>query len=558
MAQLHPSTPVYAQGAGAYRERQVLRQLQDGLPPSFDVFHNLAWSAMAEGSEQIGEIDIAVVAPSGHILLLEVKAGPVIEAPQKLLKDYGTPAKPYTKDVGAQVRRQHTSLLGRMQSGDLPAVHLSSLLVLPDHQIAHGSLAYPRERIVDASDIEQLCTRITQSFLAPRANRELPAAQRLQVIDFLSNRFQVVPDVSTHLGQVQQANTQLASGMAEWVPNVQHSQRAYVIEATAGSGKTQLALGLLQAAVRQKLKSRYVCFNRPLADHLAQLAPAQVDVTTFHQLCRDHAERQGQTLDFDNPEVFNSMVQSYVQQAETEGQAPATTLDLLIIDESQDMQPEWVQTLMLSLKADGRLYLMGDPDQQLYKRDNFGLPDAVHISCMDNFRSPRQVVQTINALGLTHEPIKPRSVFDGDAPSWHQYGPGQGGHLTVLNRCLQQLWQQGLRPEQVAVISYRGFKNAQVSTQAQLGGQATRRYTGQHDKAGNPRWTEGPLLVESLYRFKGQSMPVVVLCEVDFETLTELDRSKLFVGLTRAQLQVEVVISQRAASALEQPPGAKN
>jgi superfamily I DNA and RNA helicase len=90
-----------------------------------------------------------------------------------------------------------------------------------------------------------------------------------------------------------------------------------------------------------------------------------------------------------------------------------------------------------------------------------------------------------------------------------------------------------------------------VLTLSQLGGHATRRYTGQYDKTGNPRWSEGPLLVESLYRFKGQSMPVVVLCEVDFQTLNEQDRRKLFVGLTRAQLRVEVVLSQRSASALK-------
>jgi hypothetical protein len=42
----------------------------------------------------------------------------------------------------------------------------------------------------------------------------------------------------------------------------------------------------------------------------------------------------------------------------------------------------------------------------------------------------------------------------------------------------------------------------------------------------------------------------VVLCEVDFEILTERDKRKLFVGLTRAQMRVDVVLSERAARAL--------
>jgi len=54
-------------------------------------------------------------------------------------------------------------------------------------------------------------------------------------------------------------------------------------------------------------------------------------------------------------------------------------------------------------------------------------------------------------------------------------------------------------------------------------------------------------LVESVYRFKGQSMPVVVLCEVDFEELTDKDKNKLFVGLTRGQVRVDVVMSEASA-----------
>jgi hypothetical protein len=41
-----------------------------------------------------------------------------------------------------------------------------------------------------------------------------------------------------------------------------------------------------------------------------------------------------------------------------------------------------------------------------------------------------------------------------------------------------------------------------------------------------------------------------VLTEVDFEELDEGTKRKLFVGLTRAQLAVEVVLSERAAACL--------
>ena len=61
---------------------------------------------------------------------------------------------------------------------------------------------------------------------------------------------------------------------------------------------------------------------------------------------------------------------------------------------------------------------------------------------------------------------------------------------------------------------------------------------------------DGPLFAETVSRFKGQSAPVVVLCEVDFEELRERELRKLFVGFTRAQYKVVCLMSERAEAML--------
>ena len=43
------------------------------------------------------------------------------------------------------------------------------------------------------------------------------------------------------------------------------------------------------------------------------------------------------------------------------------------------------------------------------------------------------------------------------------------------------------------------------------------------------------MLVESVYRFKGQAAPAVILTEIDFEVLDDKAVRKLFVGATRAR-----------------------
>jgi hypothetical protein len=57
---------------------------------------------------------------------------------------------------------------------------------------------------------------------------ETEATARQLVVDFFSNRFAVVSDVSTHIGQVVQTSTQLASGLADWAPKISHTSNLFV------------------------------------------------------------------------------------------------------------------------------------------------------------------------------------------------------------------------------------------------------------------------------------------------------------------------------------------
>ena len=77
-----------------------------------------------------------------------------------------------------------------------------------------------------------------------------------------------------------------------------------------------------------------------------------------------------------------------------------------------------------------------------------------------------------------------------------------------------------------------------------------RRFTGEYDLLGAPVFSEGDVLIESVYRFKGQSAPAVVFAEVDFDALDDKAVRKFFVGATRAMMKLVLVISERSAQAL--------
>jgi HPt (histidine-containing phosphotransfer) domain-containing protein len=497
MSRLHPPlSTLHPTSAGAYRERDILSVLESGLPDSFDVFHGVAMSGIHGGVQKFGELDAVVVSPQGHLLLLEVKAGAVNVTAQGISKVYfkphgnanGNAASPLAapKDVLRQVHAQRTVMVARLQDQGLGAVQVAQLLVLPDQVVVQGSIAFSRGSIVDAADMQGatalggLCERI-QSHLPAQW---LDAAVRSQVMAFLGNQFALSPDVAQHIGQVQRTSLALADGLATWVPRIHSPAGVYTVQATAGSGKTQLALALLQGAAQRRERSTYVCFNRALADHMVRLAPPSAQVLTFHEWCMQHqpsaaasAARVGGGLS----QLFADAAAQFVASA---GQQ-APVLDLLIVDESQDLDAAWVGALLAKVKQTGRLYVLGDSDQAVYERPSFDITESVSITSHDNFRSPRLVVATINALQLCPVPVVARSAFEGTLPNFHPYGSKDKGGLKATEQCMKGLLQDGVQLGHIVLLSFVGRERSHLLAQSHLGAWALRRFTGQFDAAGN-------------------------------------------------------------------------
>lgn len=539
MARLCPTLPPRAAlTAGEHAELDLLETLERGLSDAYTLFHSVDWSRGAGVREQHGEIDIVVVNQQGDVLLMEVKSGDVDFLPGGIFKTYG--GRP--KDITAQIGLQYGALRTRLTDAGL-AVHVSHLLVLPHLKVKTETVQWPRERIVDIGDIGDIVSRVTQLLGSDLADVGIQE----RVLAFFQNRFQVEPDVSALTGRIQQSATRMSSGLAVWVPRIEAPSGVIRVVGTAGSGKTQLALRLLRDADARGHKSAYICFNRALADHMSRVAPVRTSAETFHEFALRVVRRSGQVVDFSLPTAFDTIADQCIEVlAQTD-----PDLDLLVLDEMQDMQPEWVQTLLSRLNAEGKAVLLEDPEQQLYKdREAFDIPEAVTITSHENFRTPRALVKLINMLRLTDVDVDALSPYEGETPDPIVYeSPERIGPCTVkaVERCLQR----GFSLDDVAVVSMRGRERSVLQGLDKLGPWSLNRFAGQFDEGSTPIWKDGQLLIESVRRFKGQAAPAVVLTECDMSELDPINRRLLFVGLTRARVHLEWVISANTATMLE-------
>jgi len=536
VAQLSPSLNPTRHDAGYFRELDVLQRLQESLPDNHEIFHSVALHTLHEGKDHHGEIDLVILGPNGAILLIEIKAGDVVLRNGGIFKLY----RDREKDVTRQTQTQYAALRNRLAAAHL-VTDVTNCLVLPDYRIGDAQIvSIPRARIIDASEFDQLGTRVRELLGNGRIHDDVESIRR-----FLANEFRVSADLQIFGDQLRRTSRRLADGLATWVPRLTSPSGLMRIQATAGSGKTQLALRLLNDAAANRQRALYVCFNRALADHIGHLTPPRAKVVSFHELCVDYRRQTSAEPDFSQPDIFQTLADTYCTAAE---HLPAR-YDLIVIDEGQDFEPAWVGALLPQLQAQGRLYLLEDDAQRLYERDAFDLTDAVTLACNDNFRSPRAICNAINALGLSDQPIDARSPYEGELPGFRVYAGDAELHRQTA-QAVRDLQARGIALADIAVLSGYGRQKSALLNADEIDGFTTKRFTGSYSRDGEAQWTRGDLLVESVYRFKGQSAAAVVLTEFDFQELNDQARHKLFVGMTRAHLAVELVLSKSAEKCL--------
>ena len=189
--------------------------------------------------------------------------------------------------------------------------------------------------------------------------------------------------------------------------------------------------------------------------------------------------------------------------------------------------------------------------QALYAREPAELPGWVTLRARANYRSPREVVRLLRAILPAGVEIEAAGPLVGADLELIDYADADGP-LAATKEAIRRCLAAGFRRQDIAVVSFRGRTQSALLSLDTLGPHPIRRFTGRYDLLAQPVFTDGELLVESVYRFKGQAAPAVVLTEIDFESLDERTVRKLFVGATRATMKLTLVASQRAAGRLRQ------
>ncbi|SDX21426.1 NERD domain-containing protein [Thiocapsa roseopersicina] len=533
MARIIPSDISPLALAGAHSgEFETLALLKAQLGPDYAVFHGVHWSFSQGQVTRFGEIDFILVNRAGAVLCIEQKNGVLNETPDGLVKVYCQ----RRKSVGAQIHRALDQVRDKFQwqHGSASPLDLDYLLYCPDYRVRNLNAAgLDQSRILDAAATDGLARRI-ERILGPG---EPDPARRTLVEDFFCQTFEVVPQIHVYRRAQEQHFVRHGGGLAELVRTLEMTPFRVRVSGTGGCGKSLLAGVFARDQVKQGRRVLMICFNRPLADRLQNLLP-EVHARTFYGFCDQFLRARGEPLDYKgmNQPGFWSAMQDRVLSAPI---PDAWRFDVLILDEGQDFDADWLEILKLFLTEDARILWLDDPDQNLLGKPPVDLPGFVRLHSRHNYRSPYGIARFMRShLPFDFEPANP---LPGLGVGVHPYrdADDQAKHLDTV---VADLLALGFAPDEIVILSLRGVDQSPLWKHNCIGRHTIRRFTGTYQPDGVQTWTDGDITLDSLYRFKGQDAPAIILTDVEDQKDTERRDRLLYCGMGRATVRVDVLV----------------
>ncbi len=262
----------------------------------------------------------------------------------------------------------------------------------------------------------------------------------------------------------------------------------------AGSGKSILALEKARRLAREGFRTLVVCFNQPLAtamlrdvEEMTAGDPATAErltVSTFHRLCETLGQRAGvlppRPID-PPPEWWDETLPTALSRAIDA--LPAERFHAIVVDEGQDFEREWLETLMFLLDdpSDDVLWVFHDPGQALYRDDQVGELSLPTIELFEDYRCPAPVGRL--AARFYHGPTEPIQLLaEGRAPRIIEAEQGRPTVETLRVELHRLIADEGVRPWQIVVLSGRTAAESDVWRQRRFGNEVL--WNGAIDDAG--------------------------------------------------------------------------
>jgi hypothetical protein len=498
-----------------------------------------------------GEADFVIAHPDLGLMILEVKGGRIHYDAQKMQwhsvdrtgKDHPI------NDPVFQARNSKGALIAKLE--ELPdwdkteRIPIGYMVVFPDVIAEEQTLRLDLDRqiVLDANDMQRIQESIERGYIWNFGGRPKPGslgnARLHKIKNLLTCSFSLRTPLSVTLNEEENQLIKLTENQLHALSFIQKQRRA-LIEGCAGSGKTMLALEKCRQLAEQGFDTLLLCFNAPLASFLQQRVHQDVEVAYFHGLCKSLAKDAGIGFRaYDNEEeYYNKILPDMLLEAVLELGA---RYDAIVVDEGQDFQEPWWDTLFHLLRdpEQGIFYVFFDSNQNIYHRHGAleQLVQTMPFSLTENCRNTLSIHQVVKEFHQDPESLTCRGPA-GRAPAISYFSSSSEQEEQVQKAIQYLVEEEKIASDRIVLLTTRAPESAGFPPNKKIGNVKLGEW-------GDGNGGKNEMRVSSVHRFKGLESGVVILTGLE-DNDPDWINPILYVACSRARTHLIVIAHERS------------
>ena len=320
-----------------------------------------------------------------------------------------------------------------------------------------------------------------------------------------------------------------------------------LIQGSAGTGKTIMAIELLRRKVIEGLEVSMFCFNKQLGERLFSISK-NISESKINYCGTIHSYMANKT-DCKVPRNSDELAKYYAEDlpidflVSNENLDENQKLDFLIVDEAQDLiSPYYLEVLDLILKGglrNGNWALFGDFSNQaiylnnpkeslelLSKRASYTSFPPLRINC----RNTREIATQNTLLTGAEVPEFSSKNYSGNHVVCKY--PTKANRIKALHEILQNILDRDIPMNKVTLLSSKRFENSFASD----------------DNYVNELASKG-LKTSTIQAYKGLENVIVILLDLDEVSSDQIQRL-LYVGISRAKQELYMILDTNLEAAV--------
>src|SRR5699024_7610519 len=295
------------------------------------------------------------------------------------------------------------------------------------------------------------------------------------------------------------------------------------IQGTAGTGKTMIAIEKARR-LSQNEKVVFLCFNSLLGEFLKKRYEKEMTNVTFTNLYAMVAKAYNRRVDEDDIVSFLNSTEDFPNDWKYKS---------IIVDEGQDFSTNMIEKLKdISILNEGSFYVFYDKNQLVQQRNNLEWLQVIECNLVlsINCRNTLEIAKSsTRPLRIEDKKIKTKYKIDGKQPYFYNLN-STSKLIDKIDESIRNFTEEGIQRKQIVILTVKTFDKSILKD---------------IEKIGNYRIVNEPdgknILFTTARKFKGMESDIVLLIDIDEETLSNDESLRVFyVGASRAKTQLNL------------------